>query len=63
MVKRFLKRLTARRRAAFVLAKPLPEDFAVIVARRGQRLHNRDRAAAARYERAQLALKQEVTHG
>ena len=40
-----------------ILTQPVQEPFAVMIARRAQRVCNRDGRAAARYEQAQLALK------
>jgi hypothetical protein len=36
---------------------PSPDPYAVLVARRGLRIHNRSAAAAERYEATQLALR------
>lgn len=39
------------------LTNPIRDPFLVLIARRAQRICNRDRAAAQRYEAAHLALK------
>ena len=40
-----------------ILTNPIRDAFPVLVARRAQRICNRDRGAATRYERAHLSLK------
>lgn len=49
-----------RRARMPVPASPSLDLFAVLVARRAQRVCNRDRAAAEKYERCQTALRAEV---
>lgn len=49
---------TSRRKRlpVLVLTDPVQDDFPVMIARRGLRLHNRSREGAAKYERQHTIL-------